>query len=235
MALRAAAQRWPPGGDRRLKCDAWRRSRVGGSWNGTAKKSVPTEGLEGGGGNPAPSPPPGRPAYAQPLSLERQVPASMAFVTDSNHPQPLLQPPPTACLTASGAASEASSLSNASHWGRPSWRGGGQRHGPGTVLGAGVAVLGGCPGVHWKGGGGIAPPPGRPAYAQPLSPRRQVMGFCCVKKKNSGRLWRQTCVGVLLARRRVSPPPPLRPPSGCAAVGQPERKRDIGGSIPGAY
>ena len=29
------------------------------------------------------------------------------FVTDSNHPLPLRQPPPTACLTASGAASEA--------------------------------------------------------------------------------------------------------------------------------
>ena len=34
----------------------------------------------------------------------------MAFVTDSNRPQPLWQPPPTACLTASGAASEAPSL-----------------------------------------------------------------------------------------------------------------------------
>ena len=36
----------------------------------------------------------------------RQAPGSMAFVTDSNRPQPLWQPPPTACLTASGAASE---------------------------------------------------------------------------------------------------------------------------------
>ena len=35
----------------------------------------------------------------------RQVPASTAFVTDSNRPQPLRQPPPTACPTASGAAS----------------------------------------------------------------------------------------------------------------------------------
>ena len=34
----------------------------------------------------------------------------MAFVTDSNRPQPLWQPPPTACLTASGAASEVPSL-----------------------------------------------------------------------------------------------------------------------------
>ena len=34
----------------------------------------------------------------------------MAFATNSNRPQPLWQPPPTACLTASGAASEAPSL-----------------------------------------------------------------------------------------------------------------------------
>ena len=42
-----------------------------------------------------PPPPPGRPAYAQPLSPLRQVPASMAFVTDSNRPNRfgnLLQP-----------------------------------------------------------------------------------------------------------------------------------------------
>ena len=57
--------------------------------------------LGGGGGNAPPPPPPGRPAYAQPLSPRRQVPASTAFVTDSNRPQPLWQPPPTACLTAS--------------------------------------------------------------------------------------------------------------------------------------
>ena len=34
------------------------------------------------------------------------VPASMAFVTDSNRPQPLWQPPSTPYLTASGAAFE---------------------------------------------------------------------------------------------------------------------------------
>ena len=51
--------------------------------------------------SPPPPPSPGRPAYAQPLSPQRQVPASMVFVTDSNRPQPLWQPPPTACLTAS--------------------------------------------------------------------------------------------------------------------------------------
>ena len=33
-----------------------------------------------------PLPHPGRPAYAQPLSPWQQVPASMAFVTDSNRP-----------------------------------------------------------------------------------------------------------------------------------------------------
>ena len=52
----------------------------------------------------------GRPAYARPLSPWQQVPASMAFVTDSNRPQPLWQPPPTASLTASGATSEVPSL-----------------------------------------------------------------------------------------------------------------------------
>ena len=57
-----------------------------------------------------PSPPPGRPAYAPPPSPWRPVPGSMAFVTDSNRPQPLRQPPPTAHLTASGAASEVPSL-----------------------------------------------------------------------------------------------------------------------------
>ena len=38
------------------------------------------------------------------------MPGSMAFVTDSNRPQQLWQPPPTAHLTAFGAASEAPSL-----------------------------------------------------------------------------------------------------------------------------
>ena len=55
-----------------------------------------------------PPPPPGM--HAQPLSPRRQVPASMAFVTDSNRPQPLWQPPPTASLPASGTASEVLSL-----------------------------------------------------------------------------------------------------------------------------
>ena len=54
-----------------------------------------------------PLPPPGRPAYAQPLSPWRGVPASMAFVTDSNRPPTALA---TAYVTASGAASKAPSL-----------------------------------------------------------------------------------------------------------------------------
>ena len=65
--------------------------------------------LEGEEASP-PIPPPGPPAYAQPLSPSRQMPAARAFVTDSNRPQPLWQPPPTACLTAAGAASEVPSL-----------------------------------------------------------------------------------------------------------------------------
>ena len=44
------------------------------------------------------------------LSPEWQVPASIAFVTGSNRPQPLWQPPPTTYLTASGAASDVPSL-----------------------------------------------------------------------------------------------------------------------------
>ena len=53
-------------------------------------------GGEGQGCIGTPSPPllPGRPAYAQPLSPKRQVPASMAFETDSNRP-------PTALATSS--------------------------------------------------------------------------------------------------------------------------------------
>ena len=46
-----------------------------------------------------------------PTDCVSPAPASMAFVTDGNRPQPLWQPPPTACLTAFGAASEAPSPS----------------------------------------------------------------------------------------------------------------------------
>ena len=38
------------------------------------------------GGSPPPPPLSGSPAYDQPLSPRCQVPASMAFVTDSNRP-----------------------------------------------------------------------------------------------------------------------------------------------------
>ena len=48
-----------------------------------------------------PPPPPSRAPSLRPAT---------AFVIDSNRPQPLRQPPPTACVTASGAASEAPSL-----------------------------------------------------------------------------------------------------------------------------
>ena len=85
-----------------------RLSRRGPPWSSGKERKGPGPGMHWKGGRqPPPPPPPGRPAYAQPLFPRRQVPASMAFVTDSNRPQPLWQPPPTACLTASRAASEA--------------------------------------------------------------------------------------------------------------------------------
>ena len=50
--------------------------------------------IERGGGAPLHGP--------QPPTLTRpQLPTSMAFVTDSNRPQPLWQPPPTAQFTTS--------------------------------------------------------------------------------------------------------------------------------------
>ena len=82
--------------------------------------------------------------------MPSHVPAPTAFVTDSNRPQSLRQPPPTACLTAPGAAFEAPSL-RMHPWAPPPsacherWcptlnppsgphrgpsRGGGHRHGP---------------------------------------------------------------------------------------------------------
>ena len=68
----------------------------------------------------APPPPPFPPLQgAQPMPSHcpwRQVPASMAFVTDSNRPQLLWQPPPTACLTASEAAAEVPSLPMHPYW-----------------------------------------------------------------------------------------------------------------------
>ena len=60
------------------------------------------------GGTPLPPRFPEHSAYAQPLSLSRQAPASMASVTDRNRPPTALA---TSCLTTSGAASVAPSLS----------------------------------------------------------------------------------------------------------------------------
>ena len=65
-----------------------------------------------GRGGAAPPPPPLRGAQPMPSHCppQCQVPGSMVFVTDSNRPQPLWQPPPTACPTAAGATSEVPSL-----------------------------------------------------------------------------------------------------------------------------
>ena len=61
-----------------------------------------------GVGNPAPH---SRASSLCPVTVPLTPSASsMAFVTDSNRPQPLWQPPPTACLTAAVAASEVPSL-----------------------------------------------------------------------------------------------------------------------------
>ena len=68
------------------------------------------QGCIGMGGCTPPPTLPGRPAYAYLLFPWRQVPGSMALVTDSNRPQPLWQSPPIAYLTASAAASELPSL-----------------------------------------------------------------------------------------------------------------------------
>ena len=70
----------------------------------------------------------------------------MAFVTDSNRPQPLRQPPPTACLTASGAASEVCFPSNASRGGC----------GGGGLLATRSGRVG-CPTCRAAGGGGSTP------------------------------------------------------------------------------
>ena len=74
------------------------------------------------------------------------MPASMAFATDSNRPQPLWQPPPTACLTASGAASEVPPL--LMHpWGGPL-----SAHFPGMLVSNGVTRNAHAPSVN-----GISP------------------------------------------------------------------------------
>ena len=88
---------WRGGGACRGPVDDWQsvavscRGSMGEDWNSSSRRGLhtPSDALEGrGGGNPHP-PLPGRAAYAQPLSPKHQVPASMAFVTDSNRPQPL--------------------------------------------------------------------------------------------------------------------------------------------------
>ena len=73
--------------------------------------------LEGG---EVPPPPSSRAPSLCPATVPRtaSAPVPMAFVTDSNRSQPLRQPPPTACLTSSRAASKAPSVSNASLGGR---------------------------------------------------------------------------------------------------------------------
>ena len=62
------------------------------------------------GGRYPPAPPSRAPSLC-PATVPLTPSARLnAFVTDSNRPQPLGQPPPTACSTASGAASEVPSL-----------------------------------------------------------------------------------------------------------------------------
>ena len=82
-------------------------------------------GLEGGGGPVGRSPLPLQ--GAQPMPSHRppdgKCQLSMAPVTDSNRPQPLRHPPPTACTTTPGAASEVPSLLM-----HPPPRGGGAYH-----------------------------------------------------------------------------------------------------------
>ena len=87
--------------------------RLPGGW----KEREPQGCIGRGAGTPSPHLQAAQPMPSQcPPSC--QAPASMAFVTDSNRPQPLWQPPPTACRTASGAASEVPSL-QMHPWGAP--------------------------------------------------------------------------------------------------------------------
>ena len=94
---------------------------------GSGRACSPRRGPPGGGqrcigrGGGTPPPPFGAPSRCPATVTQRQVPASMAFVTDRNRPQPLWQPPPTACLAASGAAPEALSLPM-HHWEGPKLR-----------------------------------------------------------------------------------------------------------------
>ena len=66
-------------------------------------------------------PPPCRAPSLCPAIVSLTASASfMAFVTDSNRPQPLWQPPPTACLAASGFTSRVPCLLM-QPWGGACW------------------------------------------------------------------------------------------------------------------
>ena len=86
----------------------------------------------------------------------------MTFTTDSNRPQPLRRTPPTACLTAPGAASEVPSLLMHPWWGG----GGGLTHNGGG---------------NWRGKGGnpSIPVRGRWLRAMAVFPGRPGGGAGC--------------------------------------------------------
>ena len=102
----------------------------------------------------------------------------MAFVTDSNRPQPLWQPPPTACLTASEAALRGPFPSTAplhsAQVVRP-YRRGAASHGPGDAPGGSgrgprARKAPPCPrGLPGQGPGGAALQPRRPRGAHPMA------------------------------------------------------------------
>ena len=133
----------------------------------------------------------------------------MAFVTDINRPQPLWQPPPTACLTASEAASEVPFPSNASMGRRPQTRGMPGKGGGGgwTVMGH-VGGEGGMDmglrddqrgslcGPLFKGSGGASGSGGGPAPAPPLR------AFMCCSPPCHG----PPGLAVPGPRRRCKPP-----------------------------
>ena len=92
----------------------------------------------------------------------------MAFVTDSKYPQPVRQPPPTAhlrVLRTKGIVppSTKHGTKNLARW----------RHGPRTAIFQNSGGGGGGWGGRIQGPGPASPPRG-PAYAQPLSPKRQM-------------------------------------------------------------
>ena len=103
-----AGQRAPQAGH----CFVWRAPYPRGGGGGQRQKNPPLIHFTFCLGLPRPQttppPPPSRVPYTLcPATVppKRQVPGSAAFVTDSTRPQPLWQPPPTACLTAFEAPS----------------------------------------------------------------------------------------------------------------------------------